>query len=97
MSEWFESYIAEEEGGGHIPSEIRMMSDIEEPRLHKGMLTLLARVYEYKLRSEDLLELTNGDTVLALATVIGVLEAVWGGGGPAAGPPAPPRARSKKN
>ena len=53
-----------------------MMSDIEEPRLHKGMLTLLSRVYEYKLRSEDLLELTNGDTVLALATVIGVLEDV---------------------
>ena len=42
--------------------------------LHKAMLLLLARAYEYKLRTEDLLELTGGDRRLALECVIGILE-----------------------
>ena len=32
ISDWFEKFIAEHEGSAHIPSEIRMLSDIEEPR-----------------------------------------------------------------
>jgi hypothetical protein len=74
VGEWFETYIQEQEGGHHIPSEVRMLSDVDEPRLHMAMLTLLARCNDYTLKSTDLLELTNGDTVLGLAIVVGILE-----------------------
>jgi hypothetical protein len=76
ISEWFEEYMAAEEGGGAhaIAEEVRSIDDIEDPALFKKMLITLARTYDYSLRSEDLLELTHDDTVLGLATVIGVLE-----------------------
>lgn len=77
ISEWFEAYMAAEEGGGGgggIAAEVRSIEDIEDPALFKKMLITLARTYDYSLRSEDLLELTMDDTVLGLATVIGVLE-----------------------
>ena len=78
ISEWFEAYMAAEEGGssggGSIAAEVRSIEDIEDPALFKKMLITLARTYDYSLRSEDLLELTMDDTVLGLATVIGVLE-----------------------
>jgi len=45
-----------------------------DPELHKSMLLLLARAYNYKLKTEDVLELTDGDRQLALETVVGVLE-----------------------
>jgi hypothetical protein len=38
------------------------------------MLLLLARAYDYGLKTEDVLELTNGDRVLALECVLGILE-----------------------
>jgi hypothetical protein len=74
ISEWFEEYMFENEGSYAIPPEIRMMDDVEEPYLHKAMLILICRAYDYQLKSEDLLELTNQDTILALACAIGVLE-----------------------
>ena len=55
---------------------IRLTNDEEKEtwaRLGSELVTL-ARTYDYSLRSDDLLELTNNDTVLGLATVIGVLE-----------------------
>jgi hypothetical protein len=44
------------------------------PALHKAMLLLLSRAYSYSLKTEDLLELTQGNRCMALATVVGVLE-----------------------
>ena len=38
------------------------------------MLLLLCRCYDYRLKTEDVLELTRGDRTLALETVVGVLE-----------------------
>lgn len=32
ISGWFEKFIEEHEGSAQIPSEIRMLSDIKEPR-----------------------------------------------------------------
>jgi hypothetical protein len=100
VSEWFEHYMMEEDGISSIPGDIRLISDIEDPTLHKCMLIMLSRTFDYKvssiiqlfscssqttrtnyplssshqLKSEDLLELTNQDTILGLATVVGVLE-----------------------
>lgn len=74
VSEWFELYMHEQESATYIPADIRLIADIEEPTLHKAMLIVLARCFDYRLRTEDLLELTDNDSVLGLATVIGVLE-----------------------
>lgn len=38
------------------------------------MVLLLARCWNYQLKAEDVLELTRGDRVLALSTVVGLLE-----------------------
>ena len=38
------------------------------------MVLLLARCWEYKLKTEDVLELTQGDRRIALYTCIGLLE-----------------------
>jgi hypothetical protein len=38
------------------------------------MVLLLARCWEYKLKTEDVLELTRGDRQVALCTVVGLLE-----------------------
>jgi hypothetical protein len=45
-----------------------------EPELHKAMVLLLARCWEYKLKTEDVLELTQGNRRIALCTVVGLLE-----------------------
>jgi len=63
ISEWFDAYIAEEEAD---PGQ--------EPELHKAMVLLLARCWEYKLKTEDVLELTQGNRRIALCTVVGLLE-----------------------
>eukprot|EP00953_Heterococcus_sp_UTEX-ZZ885_P022959 12654-Heterococcus_DN1.PRE.1 len=63
VSEWFDAYMEAEESG-----------DSQEPELHKAMLLLLARAWDYRIKTEDLLELTRGDRRLALETVVGVLE-----------------------
>lgn len=49
IGEWFDEYISTEESD---PST--------EPELHKAMVLLLARCWEYKLKTEDVLELTQG-------------------------------------
>jgi hypothetical protein len=63
VSEWFDHYIVEEE-----------IEPNAEPELHKAMVLLLARVWEYKLKTEDVLELTQGNRRVALCTVVGLLE-----------------------
>jgi hypothetical protein len=64
VSGWFDDYMHQEESDGQTG----------EPELHKCMLILIARIYDYELKSEDLLELTGGDRYLALATIVGLLE-----------------------
>jgi hypothetical protein len=63
VSEWFDEYIATEESD---PGE--------EPELHKAMVLLLARCWDYRLKTEDVLELTQGNRRIALCTVVGILE-----------------------
>jgi hypothetical protein len=63
VSEWFDEYISQEE---QIPGE--------EPELNKIMVLLLARCWEYKLKTEDVLELTQGNRKIALCTTVGLLE-----------------------
>ena len=46
----------------------------QEPELHKAMVLLLARCWNYKLKTEDVLELTQGNRQIALCTVVGLLE-----------------------
>lgn len=58
ISEWFDDYIAGEEAD---PGE--------EPELHKGMVLLLARCWDYRLKTEDVLELCQGNRRIALCTV----------------------------
>jgi hypothetical protein len=38
------------------------------------MLLLLARTFDYNLRTEDLLELVSGNRQVALEAVVGILE-----------------------
>lgn len=38
------------------------------------MTLLLARAWEYRLKTEDVLELTGGDRLLALETLVSLLE-----------------------
>ena len=40
----------------------------------QAMVLLLARCYEYKLKTEDVLELTQSKRRIALTTVVGLLE-----------------------
>ena len=63
VSEWFDQYITHEE-----------IDPSAEPELHKAMVLLLARCWEYKLKTEDVLELTQGNRRIALCTVVGLLE-----------------------
>ena len=67
VTEWFDKYMAEE--GVDLDTE-----ESPEPELHKAMLVLLCRAFDYKLRTEDLLELCRGHRKLALETVTGLLE-----------------------
>ena len=63
VSEWFDHYITNEE-----------IDPSAEPELHKAMVLLLARCWEYQLKTEDVLELTQGNRRIALCTVVGLLE-----------------------
>ena len=63
ISEWFDEYIAAEEEDAGV-----------EPELHKAMVLLLARCWDYKLKTEDILELTHGNRRIALCTIVGLLE-----------------------
>lgn len=63
VSEWFDAYMEIEESAAG-----------QEPELHKSMLLLLTRAWDYRIKTEDLLELTRGDRRLALETVVGVIE-----------------------
>ena len=63
VSEWFDDYISTEE-----------IEPSQEPELHKAMVLLLSRCWEYKLKTEDVLELTQGNRRIALCTVVGLLE-----------------------
>ena len=63
VSEWFDEYIATTE-----------VDPGQEPELHKSMTLLLCRCWEYKLKTEDVLELTQGNRRVALCTVVGLLE-----------------------
>ncbi|RYG65291.1 hypothetical protein EON64_12235 [archaeon] len=48
VSEWFDDYMAAEES---TPGQ--------EPELNKAMVLLLARCWDYKIKTEDVLELTK--------------------------------------
>ncbi|CAM9172174.1 unnamed protein product [Chrysoparadoxa australica] len=63
VSEWFDEYMQE-----------MAASAEQDNNLHKAMALLLARAYDYKIKTEDLLELCQNDRCLALQTVLGVLE-----------------------
>ncbi|CAN0044549.1 unnamed protein product [Heterosigma akashiwo] len=70
VSEWFESYMKEQDCKRDDDGD----GSTSDPELHKGMLLLLARAFNYRLKTEDVLELTDGDRRLALETIVGVLE-----------------------
>ncbi|CAM9550059.1 unnamed protein product [Phaeothamnion confervicola] len=87
VSEWFDAYLrgeatdaaaaadaADPKGGGGGNGCAAIGVGVEEPELHKAMLVLLARAWNYTIVTEDLLEQTSGNLMLALETVIGVLE-----------------------
>ena len=63
VSEWFDEYMTKEEAAGG-----------QEPELNKAMVLLLARCWDYKIKTEDVLELTQGNRKIALCTVVGLLE-----------------------
>jgi hypothetical protein len=48
VSEWFDEYMSKEES---TPGQ--------EPELNKAMVLLLARCWDYRLKTEDVLELTQ--------------------------------------
>lgn len=63
VNEWFDEYMAKEE-----------LTPGQEPEMYKAMVLLLARCWEYKIKTEDVLELTQGNRKIALCTVVGLLE-----------------------
>mmetsp|Transcript_23568 Transcript_23568/g.30565 ORF Transcript_23568/g.30565 Transcript_23568/m.30565 type:complete len:728 (-) Transcript_23568:351-2534(-) len=69
VSEWFEGYMKEQDCKRDDDDD-----ENHDPELHKSMLLLLARAFNYRLKTEDVLELTDGDRRLALETIVGVLE-----------------------
>ncbi|KAH8053207.1 hypothetical protein JL721_10717 [Aureococcus anophagefferens] len=76
VSAWFDEYMAEE---GVEMDAVVALGELgaplsPEPEIHKAMLVLLCRVFDYELRTEDLLELCRGNRRLALETVCGLLE-----------------------
>lgn len=62
VSDWFDEYMMNED------------PNAQEPELYKAMVLLLARCWEYKLKTEDVLELTQKNRSIALCTVVGLLE-----------------------
>eukprot|EP00617_Octactis_speculum_P020116 CAMPEP_0185769624 /NCGR_PEP_ID=MMETSP1174-20130828/55055_1 /TAXON_ID=35687 /ORGANISM="Dictyocha speculum, Strain CCMP1381" /LENGTH=465 /DNA_ID=CAMNT_0028454763 /DNA_START=6 /DNA_END=1400 /DNA_ORIENTATION=+ len=75
VSSWFDTYLKQEEGDGkHEVDDSDEEDYVEEPELHKTMLLVLARAYNYELKTEDLLELAGGNRTLALRSVVSLLE-----------------------
>mmetsp|Transcript_61855 Transcript_61855/g.170283 ORF Transcript_61855/g.170283 Transcript_61855/m.170283 type:complete len:192 (+) Transcript_61855:310-885(+) len=68
-NEWFDEYLTSEPIGGQDEHGMPI-----EPEMHKSMLLVLSRVYDYSLKTEDLLDLTNGNRQIALITVVSLLE-----------------------
>ena len=42
-----------EDGASAIPGDIRLISDIDDPVLHKSMLILLSRTFDYKVSGDS--------------------------------------------
>eukprot|EP00635_Sarcinochrysidales_sp_CCMP3193_P014228 CAMPEP_0118914400 /NCGR_PEP_ID=MMETSP1166-20130328/14770_1 /TAXON_ID=1104430 /ORGANISM="Chrysoreinhardia sp, Strain CCMP3193" /LENGTH=594 /DNA_ID=CAMNT_0006853981 /DNA_START=143 /DNA_END=1924 /DNA_ORIENTATION=- len=85
VNEWFDEYLAREESRVRVDKNNdnddtnsdntkQKPPDFFEPELHKLMLLLVSRLYEYALKTEDLLDLVRRDKALALETVVGLLE-----------------------
>jgi len=70
VSDWFDDYMRDEEQSGVVDED----NNSVEPELHKSMLLLLSRAFDYCLKTEDVLELCRNDRSLALETVVGILE-----------------------
>jgi len=70
ISEWFDEYITEEYNASLDADD----DEESEPELYKSMVLLLARCWDYSLKTEDVLELTQGNRRIALLIVIGLLE-----------------------
>lgn len=62
---WFTVFVADMRYAGR---------GVQEPELNKIMVLLLARCWDYKLKTEDVLELTQGNRKIALCTTVGLLE-----------------------
>eukprot|EP00614_Pseudopedinella_elastica_P023407 CAMPEP_0172629850 /NCGR_PEP_ID=MMETSP1068-20121228/170173_1 /TAXON_ID=35684 /ORGANISM="Pseudopedinella elastica, Strain CCMP716" /LENGTH=196 /DNA_ID=CAMNT_0013440505 /DNA_START=107 /DNA_END=693 /DNA_ORIENTATION=- len=69
VSEWFDEYLQADPVGGVDRDGMPL-----EPEMHKAMLLVLARTYDYALKTEDLLDLTEGNRGVALVTVVALLE-----------------------
>jgi hypothetical protein len=85
VSEWFDEWMSEdgkrsvrgEEGYGNDDHDEEGYDNNEHdasPEIHKAMLLLLSRAFDYCLKTEDVLELCRDDRSLALQTVVGILE-----------------------
>jgi hypothetical protein len=61
VSEWFDEYMAKEES---TPGQ--------EPELNKAMVLLLARCWDYRLKTEDVLELTQVSSQTAVLLAFGL-------------------------
>uniref|UniRef100_A0A7S1TRP6 U-box domain-containing protein n=1 Tax=Phaeomonas parva TaxID=124430 RepID=A0A7S1TRP6_9STRA len=85
VNKWFDDYLFSEEvrpnaagalgngeDGGDVGARVSLTK--HEPELHKAMLVLLARCFDYKLKTEDLLELTGDNRILALEVIVSLLE-----------------------
>ena len=78
-SEWFDDYMSTSErscsrSNSQLDNSLEENTDPAEPELHKSMLLLLSRSFDYCLKTEDVLELCRADRSLAVETVAGVLE-----------------------
>ena len=69
VSEWFDDYLQSEPVGGVDEHGVPVESE-----MHKSMLLVLSRTYDYSLRTEDLLELAGGNRQTALVTAVALLE-----------------------
>jgi hypothetical protein len=70
ISEWFDEYMSKEESTpGQVGTQKQITDDCltlrfeKEPELNKAMVLLLARCWEYKLKTDDVLELTKVECI----------------------------------
>jgi len=75
-SDWFDDYVADEGDDVAAAATLHDLgADVDaEPDLHKALLVVLCRAYDYALTTDHLLELCRQDRRLALETVAGLLE-----------------------